>query len=215
LSTNAVADLQFRGMLQAGRFPSGVRAMVYGGMFPASPFGQNPFRRETTVDPTPLDEQAYGPAWYGAVVAPMAAANSIRKGTLARVTVVVFKRRNPTARRISLQVTGPGVFRLVDGSVSQQDADRRRFLPPCSWVAVVHNGAIHWLRIGTSWSMKVGSGDGGAEAVVDPNAPDITDCLVGFADPVAAAALVSETGDLVVHAFEGLVRLEEHVLALE
>jgi len=206
LATNAVADLQFRGLLKAASFNAQTKTLVFGEMFPNAPFRQNPFGWQA-VPPTPLDEQAYGTAWYGATVAPLATDGDVKRGMPAKATVIVFGNRNPEAKQIRLTQIWPGVYRLADGSAQDREADRKRFLPGCAWVAVVVGDSIRWLHVGNSWSTYSKAGQTRAQKQVEQ-------CFVSFSDS-AAAATASVGNVLIVHAFSGVLKLEEHLVSLE
>jgi len=223
LGTNAVADLRFRGLLTAASFTGQVKTLVFGEMFPNTPFGSNPFRRQA-VPPTPLDEQAYGTAWYGATVSPLAADGEVKKGMPARVTVAVFKQRDPEAKLISLTRRWPGVYQITvpeapeaggggsspepeDAAARQREADRKRFLPACAWVAVRVNDRIRWLHVGNSWTTYATQGQRLEDKQID-------NCFVSFSDP-AAADEAAQGAILMVHAFSGLIKLEEHIAYLD
>ncbi len=206
LATNAVADLRFRGLLTAASFNDQVKTLVFGEMFPNAPFGSNPFRRQA-VPSTPLDEQAYGTAWFGATVAPLAADGEIKKGMPAKATVVVFRRADPEAKQIRLTRVWPGVYRLADGSAQDREADRKRFLPGCTWVAVVVDGGVRWLHVGNSWPTYSKTGQTRAQKQVEQ-------AFVSFSDPDVAEE-ASQGNALTVHAFAGVLKLEEHLVSLE
>jgi type II secretory pathway pseudopilin PulG len=206
LATNAVADLRFRGLLTAASFNDQVKTLVFGEMFPDAPFGSNPFRKEA-VPPTPLDEQAYGTAWFGATVAPLAPDGDVKKGMPAKATVVVFRNQNPDAKQIPLTRVSPGIYRLADGTAIQREADRKRFLPGCAWVAVVRNDTVRWLHVGNSWATYSKPGQ-------TQDLKQITHCYVSFSDAAAAAA-VTQGNTLTVHGFSGVLKLEEHLVSLE
>jgi len=206
LATNAVADLRFNGFLRAASFTQQVKTLVFGEMFPDQPFGSNPFLKRV-IQPTPLDEQAYGTAWYGATVSPLAGTGDIKKGMPAKATVVVFARQNPETKRIRLERVYPGVYRLSEGTTQQQEADRKRFLPGCAWAAAVVDGNIHWLHVGNSWPTYTKSGQTKSQKSVER-------CFVSFSDPDAADE-AAEGNTLTLHAFSGVVKLEEHVVSLD
>jgi len=206
LATNAVADLRFLGKLRANQFTQQVKTLVFGNMFPGTPFGQNPFRRED-VPPTPLDEQAYGTVWFGATVTPLAQQGDVKKGMSAKATVIVFRNQTPETKQIRLTQFAPGVYRLADGSAMQREADRKRFLPGCAWVAVVRNDTVRWLHVGNSWATYSKPGQ-------TQDLKQITHCYVSFSDAAAAAA-VTQSNTLTVHAFSGVLKLEEHLVSLD
>jgi type II secretory pathway pseudopilin PulG len=204
LATNAVADLRFRGLLSAASFNDEVKTLVFGEMFPNDPFGKDPFRRQAVL-PTPLDEQAYGTAWFGATVAPLAADAEIKKGMPAKATVVVFRRSDPESMPISLTLVSPGIYRL--DPQPELESVRKRFLPACTWVAVVGDDGVRWLHVGNSWPTYTKSGQTRAQK-------EIERCFVSFSDPDAATD-AAEGNALTVHAFTGVLRLEEHLISLE
>lgn len=206
LATNAVADLRFRGMLRADLFTAQVKTLVFGGMFPDQPFRQNPFRWQD-ASPTPLDEQAYGTAWFGATVSPLAPGGEVKRGMPAKATVVVFSRQDADLKQIRLERSWPGVYRLADGSVQQRESDRKRFLPGCTWVAVIKDGTVHWLRVGNSWPTYSKPGQTQADK-------QVVGCFVSFSDPDAVTDAASGNS-ITVHAFSGVVKLEEHVVTLD
>jgi hypothetical protein len=223
LGPNAVANLRFTGLLRAAEFQGPVKTLVIGEMFPDTPFNQPPFRKRV-VSPTPLDEQAYGTAWFGATVSPLAADGPVRKGMSARVTVVVFKRRDPESKMIALRRMWPGVYRMAEpedpepgaggsgpepeGPTPQErEADRKRFLPACAWVAVQVDDTIRWLHVGNSWTTYEKQGQWLADKTIQ-------DCFVSFSDPDAAEA-ASQGPTLMVQAFSGVIKLEEHLASLD
>jgi len=206
LATNAVADLRFQGIPSATTFQGPVKTLVIGSMFPDMPFGRNPFVKQV-VSPTPLDEQAYGRAWYGATITPLSQGVEIKKGMPAKATVVVFSQQNVESRSIPLTQQWPGVYRLTSGAGQEREAARKRFLPSCAWAAVVVDDAVLWLHVGNSWATYTKAGQTRAEKSVEQ-------CFVSFSDPAAAAA-ASNNNTLTVHAFAGVLKLEEHIVTLE
>jgi hypothetical protein len=175
-------------------------------MFPDAPFNSNPFRKQA-VAPTQLDAQANGAAWFGATVAPLAADGEVKKGMPAKATVIVFRNQTPDTKQIGLTRVSPGIYRLADGTAIQREADRKRFLPGCAWVAVVRNDKVRWLHVGNSWSTYTKPGQ--TQAL-----KQIAQCYVSFSDADAAQEF-TQGNTLTVHAFSGVLKLEEHVVSLE
>ena len=125
----------------------------------------------------------------------------------AKATVVVFSQQNVESRSIPLTQQWPGVYRLTSGAGQEREAARKRFLPSCAWAAVVVDDAVLWLHVGNSWATYTKAGQTRAEKSVDQ-------CFVSFSDPAAAAA-ASNNNTLTVHAFAGVLKLEEHIVTLE
>jgi len=218
LATNAVADLRFQGIPSATAFklpdPDNetppqdvVKTLVIGSMFPDTPFGQPPFKQQE-ASPTPLDEQAYGRVWFGATITPLAQAGEIKKGMPAKATIVVFRQEDAESRTIPLTQLYPGVYELTAGTVQEREAARKRFLPGCTWVAVIVDDAVQWLHVGSSWATYTKAGQTRAEKSVEQ-------CFVSFSDPAAAADAADENNVLTVYAFAGVLKLEEHIVTLE
>lgn len=207
LATNAVADLRFQGIPAAAEFKEPVKTLVIGRMFPDTPFGQNPFVKRV-VPPTPLDEQAYGRAWYGATITPLSQGVEIKKGMPAKATIVVFGQEDAESRTIPLTQQWPGVYRLTAGTGQEREAARKRFLPSCAWAAVIVDNAVLWLHVGNSWATYTKAGQTRAEKSVEQ-------CFVSFSDPAAAADAADENNVLTVYAFSGVLKLEEHIVTLE
>jgi hypothetical protein len=166
-------------------------------MFPATPFNAAPFKKIANA-PTPVDETAYGRAWYGATVSPFFDDVPAQPGMLARVAVIVFKSPDPAAKVVNLSRVSPGVYKLTAGTPEQREADRRRLLPACSWAAVVDNGTVRWLRVGSSWP------------TYQPGGQTPKDSFVSFVD---AEAITEDTAD--VYAFSKVLRVEERVIPLK
>ena len=206
LATNAVADLRFQGILSAATFKGPVKTLVIGSMFPDIPFGKPPFFKQP-MSPTPLDEQAYGRAWYGATITPLSQGVEIKKGMPAKATVVVFSQQDAESRSIPLTQQWPGVYRLTAGTGQEREAARKRFLPGCAWVAVIVDDAVRWLHVGNSWATYTKAGQTRAEKSVEQ-------CFVSFSDPAAATA-AAKGSTLTVYAFSGVLKLEEHIVTLE
>ncbi len=202
LAANAAADLQFRETVAAADFGPGIKTVVVGDMFPASPFNNPPFKKKTMAAPTSLDEAAYGRAWYGATVSPFVGNVPAEPGMRARVAIIVFKSPDPTTKLVNLRSVSPGVFKLTAGSPQEREADRRRLLPGCSWVALVNDGTVRWLRVGSSWTnQRKNTSTGNLEP---------TDSFVSFVDSEAI------TGDTVdVHAFSKVLQVEERIITLK
>jgi hypothetical protein len=87
------------------------------------------------------------------------------------------------------------------------EADRKRFLPACTWVAVVVDGGVRWLHVGNSWSTYTKAGRTRADKKPEK-------AFVSFSDPDAAKAAI-QNNVLTVHAFTGVLKLEEHLVSLE
>jgi len=229
LAINAVADLRFRNLLRADSFTASVKTLVFGSMFPDAPFASNPFRKQS-VTPTSLDQQAYGTAWFGATVAPLAGGGTVKKGMTAKVTVVVFSQQAPEVRAIRLrayppnQSTPTGIFTIEDTAATvgqlrssvpspteverrRFEGDRKRFLPGCTWVPVVANNDVRWLQVGNSWATYNKSGQ-----TRDDKRPQ--QCFVSFSDPDVAKA--ASVGDLLtINAFNGVLTLHERLVSLD
>jgi hypothetical protein len=218
LAANAAADLVGRGVLKAGLFAGGIKTVVIGDMFPATPFNAAPFKRDSSLR-GPIDEAAYATSSYGATVCPFYVPPSgIQPGMPARLAVAVFTKSDPDCREVKLEAVGgnpgSGVFRLVevvarapDPSVTDPvglDVARRQLLRGCSWVLATKNGSLSWLHVGSSW----------ATFAVNSQAQDLAGAYVSFTDPQSAAAAASGN-TLQVFAFAGLVRLDERIVTLE
>ena len=197
LAANAAADLQFRGTVSADDFGQNIKTVVVGDMFPATPFNAAPFKRIANA-PTAMDETAYGRAWYGATVSPFLDNVPPEAGMMARVAVVVFKSSDPTVKLVNLSRVSPGVYKLTAGTPQEREADRRRLLPGCSWVALVSNGTVRWLRVGSSWP------------TYQPGGQTPKDSFVSFVD---AEAITGDTVD--VYAFSKVLRVEERIITLK
>ncbi len=216
LAANAAADLAGRGVLKASSFPAGIKTIVIGDMFPATPFSAPPYKRDSSLRGA-IDEAAYGTIAYGATLAPSYLPPSgLQAGMPARLAIAVFRRNDTDFREIKLDAVGSGpasgVFRVAEISAPSPpdttpaglELARRRFLRGCSWVLVGRNGVVTWLHVGSSW------------ATFAPNtqAKQVSGSYVSFTDPQAAASVASGTS-LQVFAFSGLVRLEERLVTLE
>lgn len=198
LAANAAADLQFRGVLAATHFVEGVKTLTVGDMFPNSPpFNAPPFKRITNA-PTTNDEAAYGRAWYGATASTLLPGATAEPGGLARVAVIVFKTAEPQAKVLNLTRVSPGVYKLTGGSAQERESNRRRFLPGCSWAAVVKDGLVRWLRVNSSW------------LTYEPGGTTPKDSFVAFADPDAITDAATE-----IHVFSNVLRVEERILPLK
>jgi type II secretory pathway pseudopilin PulG len=217
LAANAAADLVGRGVLKASSFPAGIKTIVIGDMFPATPFNASPYKRDSGLRGS-IDEAAYGTIAYGATLAPSYLPPSgLQAGMPARLSIAVFRRNDAEFRNIKVEAVGngpaSGVFRISEVSAPPNPPEttpaalemaRRRFLRGCSWVLVDRNGVVTWLHIGSSW------------ATFAPNtkAQQIAGSYVSFTDPQAATSVASGN-TLQVVAFSGLVRLEERLVTLE
>lgn len=218
LAANASADLIGRGVLKSSLFAGGLKTVVIGDMFPATPFNAAPFRRDSSLR-GPIDETAYATASYGATLSPFYTPPSgIQPGMPARLAIAVFTKTDPDCRGIKLEAVGgapaSGVFRVTEILARAPDPAvttpaglelaRRRFLRGCSWVLATTNGGITWLHVGSSW----------ATFVANTRAQEIAGSYVSFTDPQAAAAAANGNA-LQVFAFDGIVRLDERVVTLE
>lgn len=216
LAANAQADLRNRRMLTADQFQAaGVRAVVLGDVFPASPFEASPFARHTRSGEVRFalgDELELasgnvpvardGGVCYGATIAPSTSATPVLPGNPAVVSVAVFRKAGVETKTLSLTATGSGsgVFQVA------QEPDRKRFLPGCSWVLARSGGdqqPPRWLQVGSSW------------ATMAPGGTVPTGSFVAFVDADAAATLLGGGAALTVHAFDGLLRVDERPAVLE
>lgn len=209
LAANAAADLQFRGALKASDFSATVKVVVTGTL-PNPPFlATAPFKR-IPANPTAADQQAYGTAWYGAIATPVASGTSLpRSGEAVRVTSVAFRRSDVESKQLTLTplAGAAGVYRLTGGTAEQRDADRKRFLPPCSWAVAVSGSTVRWLHVGNSWTSYSKAGTTLAQKTV-------ADCFVSFSDPTVASAAVT-SGTLTLHGLRGVARIEERIVRLQ
>jgi hypothetical protein len=124
----------------------------------------------------------------------------------AKATVVVFRRSDPESRPISLTLVSPGIYRL-DVLQPELESVRKRFLPACTWVAVVVDGGVRWLHVGNSWSTYTKAGRTRADKKPEK-------AFVSFSDPDVAEE-ASQGNALTVYAFVGVLKLEEHLVSLE
>lgn len=207
LAANAAADLQFRGVVSAAQFQPGIKTLVVGDMFPNSaPFNAPPMKRVGNP-PSAIEEAAYGRAWYGATASTLLPGATAEPGGLARVAVIVFKTAEPQTKVLKLGRDPSGVYKLkydtqeersLNGETPEaREANRRRFLPACSWAAVVKDGLVHWLRINSSWP------------TYEPGGKKPKGSFVAFADADGLDATVD------VQAFSNVLRVEERILPLK
>lgn len=211
LAANAAADLQFRGALLASDFSATVKVVVTGTL-PNPPFlATAPFKRSTlTITPSSSDQEAYGAAWFGAIATPVALGTSVpRSGEAVRVTSVAFRRSDVESKQLTLTplAGAAGIYRLTGGTAEQRDADRKRFLPPCSWAVAVSGSTVRWLHVGNSWTNYSKAGTTLAQKTV-------ADCFVSFSDPTVASAAVT-SGTLTLHGLRGVARIEERIVRLQ
>lgn len=223
LAANAHADLRNRQLLKANQFAGGVRMVVLGDVFPATPFNNNPFSRHTAAgqvsyvlgDDLELGANNVpvardGGVCFGATIVPSGSAATVAAGSSVCVSVAVFKKVGAEMKTLTLQATGSGssVFRVSGPAtaVDAQEADRRRFLQGCSWVLALSgtpSSPPRWLQIGSSW------------ATWAPGGTTPTNAFVAFSDAGAASSLVASGSTLTVYAFDGLLRIDERPGVLE
>lgn len=222
LVANGHADLRNRQMATSDQFQAGnVTMVVLGDVFPASPFGAAPFSRHARsgeVSYTLGDDMEMiagdvpavrsGGVCYGATIAPSRPGAPVVPGSPAVVSVAVFRKPGVEMKALSLQATGSGsgVFQVTGPATTAplQDADRRRFMPGCSWVlASAGTQPPRWLQVGSSWATQ-------AAGSTSPSG-----AFVAFSDAAAATALVGAGTTLTVYAFEGLLQLDERPTILQ
>lgn len=204
LAANAAADLRTRGILAPAAFQGGVRTLVVGDMFPDNPFNQPPFRKQAvnrSAAEVEVDRQAYGAAAYGATASLLDSSDAPTSGVPVRVAVVVVNKEDAESKQLTLDRVAPGVYKLTGSDAAQREADRKRFLPGCSWAVAVNGGVAHWLHVGSSWAMYA------------PGGRAVVESFVSFSDPDAASA--AGGGSLTVHGFSGVLRVEERVVPLQ
>jgi hypothetical protein len=230
LAANAHADLRNRGLLTAALFPvntvitaSTGCICVLGAAFPDTPFASGTysfvsgtFSKYAIPGTLPTftmtlqdDLQLSGTGWltnttsvsYAATVLPMAT-GTVSAGSPVRVGVVVFKRPNVEWKEIQLQKIGTGLFQLVtSATATQNESDRKRFLPACSWAFATSTAApaqSRWLRVGSSWTLNGSSS------------------CVSFSDAEAeVVASIAVSGTLTVQAFTNVLRVDERPAILK
>lgn len=205
LAANTAADLQFDKTLKPSDFSPfspGVKAVMIGAMFPEDPFNKSPFKKLPSVPRDATDDEAYGAASCGVTVAPLTPGAVATSGMAVRMSVVVFTKQDTEAKKLTLSPVSPGIYKLTDGTVVERQADRKRYLPGCSWALAAGGGTARWLHVGSSWATFL------------PGGQQAADCFVAFTD--ADSATAAETnGSLVVHAFSGVARVEERVVNLD
>ena len=200
LASNAAADMRFRGLFVHGDLNPAEKFCVFG---PATVKDAAAFlggKQKDLPSPDPLaDEAAYGRAGYAAVVTPLRSTGPYAAGDRARVTIVVFKSSAPDRQEVSLTKVSPGVYRITGGSVYQQEDQRKRLMPPCSWVAVQKDNRVRWLHVGSSW------------ATYAAGATTTNGSYVSFTDADTADDVIVNT----VSAFAGVLRVEDHIIELD
>jgi len=204
LSMNVQAHLLNRRELKANWFTNTTKTVVLGDVFPDQPFNTAPYVKKPAPLP-PGDTASYGPLTYGAVITPIIQGEEIEPGMPARVAVAIFKKADPDWKRLPLTSVSPGVFRL---STSGQpgEADRRRFLPGCTWALAVNEGGDtppRWLHVATSWSTRQPG-----------NSDVVADSFVSFSDSEQADEMKSGN-TLVIYGFNGVLRVDERSIVLE
>lgn len=213
LLANAVPDLQARGALSTSLFngPPIPKVVLIGGMFPALQGSFTTIPDENLAIRGPVDEAAYGGSSYGVMVEPLdSQGRQPQAGTLARVTIAVFRKSAGESKLFQLANTipgnngplplPPGVFRLTAGGAEDRDADRKGFLAPCSWVLVTTGDRARWLQVGSSWSTRTPAGAPGEAFVSFTNSDE---------------AMAGSTGQtLAVYGFPGIMRVEDRIVPL-
>lgn len=220
LAANGHADLRNRRLTTAAPFAGGAKMVVLGDVFPNSPFATAPFARhpgsgqvnyllgdDLDLGPTNAPIVRDGGVCFGATIVPSGSTAPV-VGSSARVSVAVFRKPGPEMKTLTLTGTTPGVFRVTGPAttVLEQDADRKRFLPGCSWVLALSNTASlapRWLQVGSSWSTQA------------PGGATPTNAFVSFSDATAATDLVASGSTMTVYAFDGLLRVDERSAVLE
>lgn len=171
-------------------------------------------RDSVQLGPTNLPEEQLGQACRCiATVARIDKTTPVSAGTLARLSIAVF--RNSTASSQKFDVTpsafGVGVY-AVPGAANTAAAARKRFLPACgAALAVPKNGdAPRWLRIASSWTTLRIDANGNT-------VPDVS--YVCFSDAGLAEQCRVQTdgklGALTVWGVSQLIRVDERTVALE
>jgi len=207
LAANAAAEIKFQQLVSATDFDpdDGIQTVVLDpsapsspiNLFPDNPFSTPPFLRKPNP-PTPMGEASYGRARYAAMISPLFDNAPVRSGTPARVAIIVFNNPEPSSKRLTLERFSPGVYTLTNGTEFEREADRRRYLPGCSWASRIKDDAVQWLRVGSSWS------------TYQPGGKRPKDSFVSFVD---ADALEEDTID--VYAFSNVLRFEEQIIHLK
>lgn len=225
LAANAHADLRNRGLLTASLFPanrvitaSTSHICVIGDAFPDTPFlsgtsfisgtfskysipGTLPTFTMTLQDDLQLSGTTLltntTSVSYAATVLPTAT-GTLSAGSPVRVGVVVFKRPNVEWKEIRLQRIGTGLFQLItSATATQNELDRKRFLPACSWVFATSTTApaqSRWLQVGSSWTLSGSSS------------------CVSFSD---TESTVLSSGTITVQAFTNVLRVDERPAILK
>jgi len=204
LSMNAQADLLNRRELKANWFTSTVKTVVLGDVFPDSPFKSAPYTKKQASLP-PGDTASYGQLTYGAVITPITQSEKIEPGMPARVAIAIFKKADPDSKRLPLTSFSPGVFKLPVSGL-EGEAERRRFLPGCTWALAVNEGGDappRWLHVATSWSTRQPG-----------NSDVVADSFVSFSDSEQADEMKSGN-TLVIYGFNGVLRVDERSIVLE
>jgi len=223
LAANCFADLRNRGVLKANLFTGDtIKVVVLGDMFSTvTAFNAAPYSRRTsaslqvpasvfqlpdewTLDPNNVPQKQEGGMSCIATLSPVDATKPVTAGSLARLSIAVFRKSSAEAQQISLTKSGSGVYRL-SGSGDGPETTRKRFLAGCGSVLVVPStGAPRWLNVGSSWT----SSKNVAGQCVD----DVSQ--IGFADAAAADGFAG-TGTLPTWGFSRLIRVDERTVTLE
>jgi len=222
LAANCFAHLQARGVLKASLFTGAtIRVVVLGDMFAnVAAFNAAPFARRTSanlqvpasvfelpdawsLDPNNVPQQQGGLACI-ATLSPVDATKPVTTGSLARLSIAVFRKSAAEAQANSLTRVGSGVYRLA-GSGAGPKAIRRRFLAGCGAALIVPaTGAPRWLNVGSSWTSSRGVNG----VYVD----DVSQ--VCFTDAATADTLAGN-GPLPTWGFSQLIRVDERTVTLE
>lgn len=137
---------------------------------------------------------------YSVTVVPTAT-GTISAGSPVRVGVIVFKRPDVAWMEIPLTYTGPGVFEIRASSTAEQnEANRKQFLPPCSWVFAAKGGApaaSRWLHVASSWTTQERRS------------------FVSFSGPTADIDALTVSGTLTVQAFTHVLLADDRAAILK
>lgn len=222
LSANCFAHLRNRGVLKASLFTGNtIRVVILGDMFPnVAAFNAAPFARRTSaslqvpatvfelpdvwsLDHANVPQQQESLACI-ATLTPVDATKPMAAGSLARLTVAVFRKSAADAQVISLTRSGSGIYRLA-GTGAAPKTTRRRFLGGCGSVLLVPaTGGPRWLKVGSSWTSS--------RNVNGAYLDDISQ--ICFTDAATADALAGTTA-LPTWGFTNLIRVEERTVTLE
>jgi type II secretory pathway pseudopilin PulG len=210
-----------------GAFPANSGTMAPTSVEPASSAAINA-RIDSTRGYILEDDLAYVPPttadtptnmFFGGTVGPrefrtgvcwgamLATGTTAASGVPATLSIVTFKKPG-TAKRLSLASTA-GMFMISGTQPIVAEDDRKRFLPPCSYVLALAGTAAPpvWLKVTSSWQATTAAGTN-SFAVLDQN-PMRPWFISGTTNPYISSGTMSVLG------FENVVRVDEYSVSLD